>query len=62
MDEESVLEKYCVEMGVSSMRYRQEKDIFLDRFETTEEESSSNEAVDMTMKKLVECVSMFFQR
>ncbi|KAF9142547.1 hypothetical protein BGX20_007219, partial [Mortierella sp. AD010] len=62
MDEESVLEQYCAEMGVSSMRYRPAMDIFIDRFETTEEESNSNEAVDMTMKKLVESVSMFFQR
>ncbi|KAF8900948.1 hypothetical protein BGZ58_006806, partial [Dissophora ornata] len=62
MDEEGMLEQYCVEMGVSSMKYRPAKEIFLDRSETTEEESNSNEAVDMTMKELVGCVSVFFQR
>lgn len=54
---QDVLDQYCAKLGVNSTMFGSAKDVFFDRFETTEADSTSNEAVDAVMKELVNSVT-----
>lgn len=62
VDAKGVLDQYCIKMNVDKDRYKMAADIFLDRLETTVEESSSNEAIDAAMKEVVKHVSIFLHK
>ncbi|KAG0315952.1 hypothetical protein BGZ99_007155 [Dissophora globulifera] len=56
-DLQDVLDQYRDTLGVNSIIFGSVKEVFFDRFQTREADSTSNEAVDIVMKELVNSVS-----
>ncbi|KAG0304984.1 hypothetical protein BGZ98_004744 [Dissophora globulifera] len=56
-DFQDVLDQYCDKLGVNSIIFGPAKDVFINRFEVREADSTSNEAVDIVMKELVNSVA-----